>query len=184
MLSCGSLWFETSRFAEIIHSGNHSTDGISIPIQILLKMVSSRSVFFRAFELWENVVSEEGTWIISLATGLSYEPWRMRVHRSHDCDVNSMYSTLKQNMTGPFVYSTHLPLDKTAAIWADDIFKSNFLNDNDQNPIQFSLKLVSKSPIDNEPALVQMMACRRIGDKPLPEPMSIQFTDAYMREMS
>ena len=67
-----------------------------------------------------------------------------------------------------------------AAIWADDIFKCIFLNENDKIPIQISLKLVSRSPIDNKPALVQVMDWRRIGDKPLPEPMMTQFTDAYM----
>ena len=35
-------------------------------------------------------------------------------------------------------------------------------------------------PIDNDPALVQIMAWRRIGDKPLSEPMQTQFADAYM----
>ena len=41
------------------------------------------------------------------------------------------------------------------------------------------LKFVPKGPIDNKWALVQIMAWSRIGDKPLPEPMLIQFTDAY-----
>ena len=68
-----------------------------------------------------------------------------------------------------------------AAIWADDIFKCIFLNENDKIPIQISMKLVSRNPIDNKPALVQVMAWRRIGDKPLPEPIRTQFTDAYMR---
>ena len=44
-----------------------------------------------------------------------------------------------------------------------------------------SLKFVTKNPIDDKPALVQVMAWRRRGDKPLPKPMLTQFTDAYMR---
>ena len=76
---------------------------------------------------------------------------------------------------------THLPLDKMAAMLADDIFKRIFLNQNGRIPIQISLRFVPRSPIDNKPSLVQVMAWRRIGDKPLPEPMMIQFTDAYMR---
>ena len=67
-----------------------------------------------------------------------------------------------------------------AAILADDIFKFVFLNENGRILIQISLKFVSRSPIDNKPALVQVMAWRQIGDKPLPEPMMAQFTDAYM----
>ena len=41
-----------------------------------------------------------------------------------------------------------------AAILADDIFKCIFLNKDDRIPIQFSLKFVPDSPIDNNPALV------------------------------
>ena len=68
-----------------------------------------------------------------------------------------------------------------AAILADDIFKRIFLNGNVIIYIQISLKFVPKSSIDNKPALVQVMAWRRIGDKPLSEPMLTWFTDGYMR---
>ena len=67
-----------------------------------------------------------------------------------------------------------------AAILAD-IFECIFLNENDRIPIQISLKFVPRSPIDNTPALVQLMAGRLTGDKPLPEPMLTQFTDPYVR---
>ena len=39
---------------------------------------------------------------------------------------------------------THLPLDKMAAILADDIFKCIFLNENVRMSIQISLKFVPK----------------------------------------
>ena len=68
-----------------------------------------------------------------------------------------------------------------ATILADDIFKCILLNENDKIPIQLSLKLVPRSPINNKPALVQVMAWRWTGDKPLAEPMMTQFLDAYMR---
>ena len=45
---------------------------------------------------------------------------------------------------------------------------------------KISLKFVPSSLIDNKSALVHAMACRRTGDKPLPEPMMIHFTDAYV----
>ena len=66
-----------------------------------------------------------------------------------------------------------------AAILADDNFKCIFLNENDRIPIQISLKFVPRSPIDSKPALVYVMAWRLSGDKPLPEPMLTQLTDAY-----
>ena len=61
--------------------------------------------------------------------------------------------------------------DKMAAILADGRFKYIFLNENDSIPIRISLKFVPRSPIDYKPALVQLMAWRRKGDKPLPESM-------------
>ena len=63
---------------------------------------------------------------------------------------------------------------------ADKNFKCIFLNENDRILIPFLLKFVPRSPIDSTPALVQVMAWRRTGDKPLPAPMLTQFTDAYM----
>ena len=68
-----------------------------------------------------------------------------------------------------------------AAIFPDDIFKCNFLNENAWISIKISLKFVPKGPINNIPALVQLMAWRRAGDKPLSEPIMTQFNDAYMR---
>ena len=68
-----------------------------------------------------------------------------------------------------------------AAILTDDIFNDIFLNENSRIPIQISLKYVPRSPIGNKSALIQVMAGRRTGDKPLPEPMVAQFIDAYMR---
>ena len=62
---------------------------------------------------------------------------------------------------------------------SDDIFKCILMNEKFRILIQISLKFVPKDPIDNKSALVQEMACGQTGDKPLPEPMLDQFTDAY-----
>ena len=69
-----------------------------------------------------------------------------------------------------------------AVILADDIFKCILLNENDRIPFQISLRFVPRSQADNKSALVQVMAWRRTGDKPLPEPLLTQFTDAFMRQ--
>ena len=71
---------------------------------------------------------------------------------------------------------TLLPLDKMDAILADGNFKCIFLNENDWITIKISLKFVPRSPIDNKPALVQVMAWCQTGNKPLPELMLSQFT--------
>ena len=62
----------------------------------------------------------------------------------------------------------------------DDIFKSIF-NESVWIPITISLKFIPKAPIDSKSALVQVVAWHRTGEKPLPESMLTQFTDAYIR---
>ena len=57
--------------------------------------------------------------------------------------------------------------------FADVISKCIFLNENVWIPMKISLKFVHKGPINNIPALVQKMAWRRAGDKPLSEPMLV-----------
>ena len=66
---------------------------------------------------------------------------------------------------------THWGGDKMAGISADDIFKCIFMNEKFCTSIPISLKFVIKGPIDSNSALVQVMAWRRSGDKPLSEPM-------------
>ena len=57
--------------------------------------------------------------------------------------------------------------------FADDIFKRIFFNENVWISIKISLKFVSKGPINNIPAMIQIMAWRRSGDRPLSEPMMV-----------
>ena len=72
-------------------------------------------------------------------------------------------------------------LDKMAAILADDNFKCIYMNKHGRILIRISLMFALRSPFNNKPALVQVMAWRRTDDKSLPEPMLTQFTDAYMQ---
>ena len=54
-----------------------------------------------------------------------------------------------------------------------DIFKCIFLKENIWITIKISLKFVPMGPINNIPALVQIMAWHRPGDKPLSESMMV-----------
>ena len=67
---------------------------------------------------------------------------------------------------------------------AGDIFKRNFLNENILIPIKISLKFVPKGSINNIPALVQIMAWRRPGDKPLSEPMMVNLPTRHSASLS
>ena len=66
-----------------------------------------------------------------------------------------------------------LTLRQNGRRFPDDTFKCIFLNENARISIKISLKFVPKGPINNIPALVQIMAWRRPGDKPLSEPMMV-----------
>ena len=57
--------------------------------------------------------------------------------------------------------------------FTDAIFKCTFMYENIWASIKISLKFVPTGPVNNIPALVQIMACRRPGDKPLSEPMMV-----------
>ena len=73
--------------------------------------------------------------------------------------VHSAFNTLRPRQNG-----RHFP---------EDIFKPIFLNENVWISLKVSLKFVPKGPINNIPSLVQIMAWRRPGDKPLSEPMLV-----------
>ena len=67
----------------------------------------------------------------------------------------------------------HIEAETKWPPFPDYIFKWIFLNENVWILIKISLKFVPKGPINNIPALVQIMAWRRSGDKPLSEPMAV-----------
>ena len=71
--------------------------------------------------------------------------------------------------SGPY----HIDAETNERHFADAIFKCIFLNENVWIWIKISLKFVPKGPINNIPAMVQIMAWRRLGDKPLSEPMMV-----------
>ena len=54
------------------------------------------------------------------------------------------------------------------------------MNESGYIVIKIALKFVPRGPIDIKKALLQVIAWRRTGDKPLPELMLTQFTEAYI----
>ena len=68
---------------------------------------------------------------------------------------------------------THWGRDEIDAILKTTFFKCIFLNENVWIALKISLEFVPKFQINNIPALVQIMAWRRPGDKPLSEPMMV-----------
>ena len=66
---------------------------------------------------------------------------------------------------------TYLPLDKMAATLSQQFQILIYANEKFCILMKIELKFVAMGPIDNNPALIQIMAWRRTGDKPLSEPM-------------
>ena len=75
------------------------------------------------------------------------------------CSFHAYFNILRPRQNG-----RHFPYD---------IFKCIFVNGNVWISIRISMKFVPKGPINNIPALVQIMAWRRPGDKPSSEPVMI-----------
>ena len=72
----------------------------------------------------------------------------------------------------PFVFSI---------IYVNDLLLHCFSLFQNLHNTKIPLKYVPWGLIDNMALLVQIMAWRRPGDKPLSEPMLNQYTDAYMQ---
>ena len=96
----------------------------------------------------------------TLIDPLSMKDWSETCHRM----IDKIRSIGKINTLRPKQNGCHLP---------DNIFKCIFLNENVWILIKISLEFVPKGPINNIPALVQIMAWCRPGDKPLSEPMMV-----------
>ena len=67
-------------------------------------------------------------------------------------------------------YINSSPPGQNGSHFTHDLFKCIFLNEKCCILSQLSLTFVPKGPVDNKRALVQVMAWRRIGDKPLSVP--------------
>ena len=90
-----------------------------------------------------------------------------------------------------YLHSNFTNVDSCALTWGGDkmaaIFQTIFsdafwLMKKRFVLITISLKFIPKGPIDNNPALVNIMTRRRIGDKPLFESMLTLFSEANMRQ--
>ena len=78
--------------------------------------------------------------------------------------TQSIIVSMSFNTLRPWQDGRHFP---------DDILKCIFVNWNVWMSLAISLKYVWKVRINNIPSLVQIMAWRRRGDKPLSEPMMV-----------
>ena len=88
--------------------------------------------------------------------------WTRFVHNSCNAPLGNLYTVV--NSLRPTPNRRH---------FADDIFKCISENENEWISPRISQKFVPKVRINNIPALVQIMAWHRPGDRPLSEPMMV-----------
>ena len=99
--------------------------------------------------------------------------WLVRIHnRSHQSTCHAAPNSFPALLCMIYTVNTLRPI-QNGRYFADDIFKCIFLNENAWISLKISLKFVPKVRIYNIPALVQIMAWCRPGDKPLSEPMMV-----------
>ena len=100
-------------------------------------------------------------YVLCISELFSNGPWCKKIYQfcTFWSGIYLLLNTLRPRQDG-----RHFP---------DDIFKCIFFNENVWISIKISLKFVPKGPINNIPSLVQIMAWRRPGDKPLSEPMMV-----------
>ena len=91
-------------------------------------------------------------------------------------DLRSLEWSTHSITMAPCFNLTHWGRDKNGRLFADNTFKGIFFNENVRISIKISLKFVPKGRINNIPALVQIMAWCRPGDKPLSEPMMVSLS--------
>ena len=108
------------------------------------KMVMRPSHFITGIHIWKKHI-------------FYWKEYLAVVH--HQVEVRAPFNTLSPRQNG-----RHFP---------DDIFKCIFLNEIIRISIKISLKFVPKVAINNIPALVQIMAWRRPGNKLLSEAMMV-----------
>ena len=108
--------------------------------------------------MWHKPCRTFHPWCPCIKTRCLWAQWRLKL-------LASPLFTTVVNTLKPSQDVRHFP---------DDILKSFFLNEKGWISIKISLKVVPRCPINNIPALVQIMAWRRPGDKPLSEAMVVR----------
>ena len=116
-------------------------------------------------KLW-YLISWHAVWLMN---NVYFEIIINKCNRMHVIILDNLLSKVYKLMN---VFNTMRPR-QNCRHFADDTFNRIFVNENVRISIKFSLKFAPKGPINNIPALVQIMAWRRPRDKPLSGPVMV-----------
>ena len=115
--------------------------------------------------------------IMKIGNHQATQSWYLVAHSTHICDHQSSCMRPVWAMGETW---TQWGWGIMAAILQTIFSMAFLLNENCYVLILISLKCVAKGLIDNNPALVQIMAWHQTGNKPFSVPMVAQFNDPYM----
>ena len=121
------------------------------------------------------------TWVLSAPDGPHIGPmnlafWEMikMIYIGQAPVMTALFMTILDKLCHWWLKSINtLRPRRNGRYFADDVLKCIFLNENMWILLKIPLKFVPKGPINNIPALVQIITWHRPGDKPLSEAMSV-----------
>ena len=151
-----------------------ATPGIDLVAHLLLDSLSIPYMFVTHFYTFDYNMPIMAKWKNSRNSAGSFWPKifsSLNDYSNTSCNV--AWNVIDTPLPRHLYCVNSLRPRPTRRHFADDTFKFIFLNENVWIPIKISLNFVRKGPINNIPALVQIMAWCRPGDKPLSEPMMV-----------
>ena len=154
---------------------SHECRGISYHQQLYCLFNSSLRLTVKKHEsstlldsLWGESVDHHG-FPSQMANNVQGLPMSWPHHAKTVLSVHHVRVTVSPQV--PWIEVNTLRLRQNGRHFVDDIFKCISLNENIWILVTISLKFVTKGPINNIPALVQIMAWHRPGEKPLSKTM-------------
>ena len=163
-----------------------SSECIAQPLSVICNLSLSEGIFPHEIKTANVIllyISHDSLYLITIDPCLYYACFLSIGTESPNIDVgytSGPFDTMNYFLSCTCLVKCGMKLPNTlrprqnCRRFPDDIFKCIFLNENIWFPINISLKFVPRGRIDNIPALVQVMAWRRPGDKPLFEPTMVR----------
>ena len=171
-------WINT--WLVIWDQANHFTIGISFVQKIWMSFTTTGS---RIFSCWGWHLEECSGKVIKSTSKSPSAVWGWSWRSSKVTAQDTPTSWMPGNSGwGPGNWMGHEVVDSWSVLQCvsvntlrlrDDTFNCIFMNKNVRISLKFPLQFVPKGPINNIPLLVQRMAWRRPGDKPLSEPVMV-----------
>ena len=163
VLLCVSFWFVTGRFYRY-----------HLELSLVVDKTNDCPVQMKqTCRIWVNIPC--GSTYLLITNDDIAAPQRATKHK-RNFSLDTSYTLHVHKMMQSMTSASSLRLNtlrprQNGRNFPDDIFKWIFLNENVLISIKISLKFLPRGSINNIPALVQIMGCRRPSHKPLSEPM-------------